>query len=91
MKRFLLYIHTVLQQPFLVVLLVPRQASGVSSVRLAASPLAKGTHHMAHQKPTSPLSSQAALDTRLAAQNRSRAIPLCGDLGTTRIDGASFR
>ncbi|WP_372373928.1 hypothetical protein ACDI10_05925 [Vreelandella venusta] len=46
---------------------------------------------MAHQQPTSSLSSKAALDTRLAAQNRSRAIPLCGNRGTTRIDGASFR
>ena len=46
---------------------------------------------MAHQKPIAPLSSKAALDTRLAVKNRSRAIPLCGNRGTTRIDGASFR
>lgn len=90
MKRFLLYIHTVLQQRFLVVLLVPRQASGVLSVRLATSPLAEGTHLMAHQKPTSPLSSKAALDTCLAVQNRARDMPLCGNRGTTRTDGASF-
>lgn len=46
---------------------------------------------MAHQQLMSSLSSKAALDTRLAAQNRSHAIPLCGNRGTTRIDGASFR
>lgn len=45
---------------------------------------------MAHQKPTSPVSFKVAFDACLAAQNRSRAIPLCGNRGTTRIDGAWF-
>lgn len=62
-----MYIHTVLQQPFVEVLTRPRQASSVSSTVLVCSPIARGTFFMNDQLLlNNPLNVIAAGDHRHA-------------------------